>query len=245
MGSFVSVPVSIGEEVFGNLYLTERTAGGEFTADDEELAVALAAAGGAAIANARRFAESEQRRRWLDASTQLTPLLLAEGQERPHALITGRAAAATDADFALLALPREPDQVIVADATGPLAAGLANRMAPLAGSLAGQAINVGKSGLITGDRLEAAAAALGAGIGPLIVVPLTAGERILGALMLGRLAVRPRFTESDLGMAATFAGHAAALFAKLGMERRTQAAAYAVRVLGEQDGAGRGAIPAD
>ena len=209
MGSFVSVPVSIGEEVFGNLYLTERTAGGEFTADDEELAIALAAAAGAAIANARRFAESEQRRRWLDASTQLTPLLLAEGQERPHALITGHAAAATDADFALLALPREPDQVIAADATGPLAVGLANRMAPLVGSLAGQAISVGKPGLITGDRLEAAAAALGAGIGPLIVVPLTAGERILGALMLGRLAVRPRFTEADLGMAATFAGHAA------------------------------------
>ena len=205
----LGVPVSIGEEVFGNLYLTERTAGGEFTADDEELAIALAVAAGAAITNARRFAESEQRRRWLDASTQLTPLLLAEGQQRPYALITGHAAAATDADFALLALPREPDRVIVADATGPLAAGLANRMAPLVGSLAGQAINIGKPGLITGDRLEAAAAALGAGMGPLIVVPLTAGERILGALMLGRLAVRPRFTESDLGMAATFAGHAA------------------------------------
>jgi len=31
MGSFVGVPVRIGEEVFGNLYLTERSAGGEFT----------------------------------------------------------------------------------------------------------------------------------------------------------------------------------------------------------------------
>jgi len=28
MGSFVGVPVRIGEEVFGNLYLTERIAGG-------------------------------------------------------------------------------------------------------------------------------------------------------------------------------------------------------------------------
>ena len=101
MGSFLGVPVRIGEEVFGNLYLTERTAGGEFTADDEELAIALAAAAGAAIANARRYAESEQRRRWLDASAQLTPLLLAENQERPHALITGHAADAADADFAV------------------------------------------------------------------------------------------------------------------------------------------------
>ena len=56
MGSFVGVPVRIGEEVFGNLYLTERIAGGDFTADDEQLAIALAAAAGAAIANARRDA---------------------------------------------------------------------------------------------------------------------------------------------------------------------------------------------
>jgi signal transduction histidine kinase len=209
MGSFVGVPVRIGEEIFGNLYLTERTAGGEFTADDEELAIALAAAAGAAIANARRFAESEQRRRWLDASAQLTPLLLAESQGRSHALITGHAADAADADFAVMAVPDGPDQVIVAGVTGTLAAGLVNRTAPHVGSLAGQAIRTGKPALITGDRLEVAAAALGATIGPLIVAPLAAGERVLGALMLGRLAARPGFTETDLDMAASFAGHAA------------------------------------
>jgi signal transduction histidine kinase len=209
MDSFVGVPVRVGEEIFGNLYLTERAAGGEFTADDEELAIALAAAAGTAIANARRYAESEQRRRWLDATAQLTPLLLAEGQGQPHALITGYAADAADADFAVLAVPGDPDQVIVTGTAGPRAAGLMNRTAPLAGSLAGQAISSGKPSLVTGDRLEAAAAALGTGIGPLIAVPLTAGERVLGALMLGRLAARPGFTESDLGMAASFAGHAA------------------------------------
>ena len=141
MGSFLGVPVRIGEEIFGNLYLTERAAGGEFTADDEELAVALAAAAGAAIANARRFAESEQRRRWLDASAQLTPLLLADDQGQPHALIARHAADAADADFAVLAVPSDPDQVIVTGAAGTLAAGLMNRTVPLADSLAGQAIS--------------------------------------------------------------------------------------------------------
>jgi signal transduction histidine kinase len=209
MGSFLGVPVRIGEDVFGNLYLTERIAGGEFTADDEQLAIALAAAAGAAIANARRYAESEQRRRWLDASAQLTPLLLAGDREQPHALITGHAAAATDADFAVLTVLGDPGEVIVTGAAGPLAAGLMNRTAPMAGSLAGQVISSGKPSLVTGDRLQAAAAALGAGIGPLIAVPLAAGERFLGALLLGRTAARPRFTESDLGMAASFAAHAA------------------------------------
>jgi signal transduction histidine kinase len=208
-GAFLGVPVRIGEEIFGNLYLTERTAGGEFTADDEELAIALAAAAGTAIANARRYAESEQRRRWLDASAQLTPLLLAADREHPHALITGHAAGAAGADFAVLALPHDPDQVIVTGVTGPLATGLMNRTAPLDGSLTGQAIRAGKPRLITGDQLERAAAALGTGIGPLIAVPLAAGERILGALLLGRTAERPGFTETDVDMAASFAGHAA------------------------------------
>lgn len=209
IGSYVGVPVRIGDEVFGNLYLTERNAGGEFTADDEELAVALAAAAGTAIANARRYAESEQRRRWLDATAELTPLLLAGGQEQPHALITGHAAAAAGADFAVLAVPHDPDQVIVTSVTGTLAAELMNRITPLADSPAGQVIRSGKPGLITGDRLETTAAALGVDSGPLLAVPLAAGERVLGALILGRTAAHHGFTEADLGMAASFAGHAA------------------------------------
>ena len=52
MRSFLGVPVWVGDEVFGNLYLTEKRDGTEFTAVDEELAVGLAAAAGVAIDNA-------------------------------------------------------------------------------------------------------------------------------------------------------------------------------------------------
>jgi len=208
MTGFLGVPVRIGEEIFGNLYLTEPR-GGEFTADDEELAIALAAAAGAAIANARRFAESEQRRRWLDASAELMPRLLSAGAGPPHTLIAEYAAAAAAADFAALTVPHGPDQVIVAGVAGELTAGMMNRMAPLADSLTGQAIRTGKPSLVTGDRCEVVAAALGADTGPLVVVPLAAGEQVRGALLLGRLAARAGFTETDLDMAASFAGHAA------------------------------------
>jgi signal transduction histidine kinase len=209
MTGFLGVPVRIGEEVFGNLYLTERSRGGEFTADDEQLAIALAAAAGAAIANARQFAESEQRRRWLDASAELTSLLLTGKAMQPHALITQLAAAAADADFGTLAVPRGADQVIVTSVSGKLAAGMMNQVEALADSLAGQAIRTGKPSLATGEGRQAAAAALGADTGPLIVVPLVAGEQIRGALMLGRVAARPGYTGTDLDMAAIFAGHAA------------------------------------
>ena len=42
----------------------------------------------------------------------------------------------------------------------------------------------------------------------------------------------------------TVKNYVSALFAKLGMERRTQAAAYAVRVFDEHDGAGHVGSPA-
>src|SRR5579863_3463965 len=208
MTGFLGVPVRIGEEVFGNLYLTERFRGGQFTADDEQLAIALAAAAGAAIANARQYTESEQRRRWLDASAELTPLLLSGTAVQPHALITQLAAAAADADFGTLAVPHGADQVIVTSVTGEVAAGMMNKVEALADSPAGQAIRTGKPSLVTGEGRKLAAA-LGAGTGPLIVVPLVAGEQIRGALLLGRLATRPRYTGTDLDMAAAFASHAA------------------------------------
>jgi signal transduction histidine kinase len=53
MRTFLGVPVRIRDEVFGNLYLTEKRGGGPFTDTDEQLAVALASAAGVAIENAR------------------------------------------------------------------------------------------------------------------------------------------------------------------------------------------------
>ena len=54
MNSFLGVPIRVGDEVFGNLYLTESRHG-TFTAEDEELAMALAGTAGVVIENARLF----------------------------------------------------------------------------------------------------------------------------------------------------------------------------------------------
>ena len=53
MKSFLGVPVRVRDQVFGNLYLTDKTTDEVFTDVDEELVVALAAAAGVAIENAR------------------------------------------------------------------------------------------------------------------------------------------------------------------------------------------------
>jgi len=167
------------------------------------------------------FTESAQRRRWLDAFSELLPLLLSGQAGPPHALIAQHAATAATADFAALAVPHGADRVIVTGVAGELIAGMLNRTAPLAGSLTGQAILTGQPSLVTGDRRAAAAAALGAATGPLIVVPLAVGEQVRAALILGRLATSPGFTEADLDMAVSFAGHAAVAM-ELGRARADQ-----------------------
>jgi len=186
MGAFLGVPIRAGEEVFGNLYLTERARGGEFTAEDEELAVALAATAGRAIANARRFTESQ-----------------------PYELIAQHAATAAEADFATLVLRHGSDEAIVTAVAGLMAAELAGWTVPLEESLAGRAILTGKPFLANDYLSEGSGNTLSADIGPLMVLPLTAGEQVLGAMILGRLAARLRFTDASLQMAASFAAQAA------------------------------------
>lgn len=76
MTSFLGVPIRVGEKVFGNLYLTEKTKDGAFSAEDEELVEALASAAGVAIDNARLYEAQGRRHRWLSASVELSRELL-------------------------------------------------------------------------------------------------------------------------------------------------------------------------
>jgi signal transduction histidine kinase len=57
MRSFLGVPIRVRDEVFGNLYLTDKSSAEVFTDVDEELVVGLAAAAGVAIENARLLAK--------------------------------------------------------------------------------------------------------------------------------------------------------------------------------------------
>ncbi|MET9068245.1 sensor histidine kinase [Streptosporangium sandarakinum] len=106
MGSFLGVPVRIREEVFGNLYLTEKRGGGEFDEEDEAIVVALATAAGVAIENARLYEETRRREVWLQASSDVTTALLS-GAEPTEVLtlIAGRARRMAGADAVAVLLP--------------------------------------------------------------------------------------------------------------------------------------------
>jgi signal transduction histidine kinase len=101
MQTFLGVPVRVRGVVFGNLYLTETINGRPFTAADEEVVLALAAAAGVAIENARLHDESARRQRWTEALTELTPDLLADPAQS-HLLVAERARSVTEADLTLV-----------------------------------------------------------------------------------------------------------------------------------------------
>lgn len=60
MTSFLGVPLKVRDDVYGNLYLTDKVGWSEFTGDDEALVGALALAAGIAIENARLHAQVQQ-----------------------------------------------------------------------------------------------------------------------------------------------------------------------------------------
>lgn len=73
--SSLRVPVRIRGTVFGNLYLTRKRGGAEFTGQDAVLLEAVATAAGYVIENARAYGLSELRRAWLEATAELTEVL--------------------------------------------------------------------------------------------------------------------------------------------------------------------------
>jgi two-component system, NarL family, sensor histidine kinase DevS len=108
MKTFLGVPVRVRDEVFGNLYLTEKDGGQDFTPEDEDLAVALAAAAGVAIQNARLFEDSKRRQKWLEAGMELSSRLIMTtppGDEEDLGLVAETALRVSDSALAVIAVP--------------------------------------------------------------------------------------------------------------------------------------------
>jgi signal transduction histidine kinase len=108
MHSFMGAPVRIRDEVYGNLYLAEKLEAEEFTGEDEAVLVALAAAAGVAIDNARLYEASRRQRRWSDAVGELTQVLLEdEDEDAALGLVVDHAMQLGGASRALVAIVDE------------------------------------------------------------------------------------------------------------------------------------------
>ncbi|MFI7099550.1 GAF domain-containing sensor histidine kinase [Streptomyces sp. NPDC050161] len=229
MHSFLGVPIRVRDEVFGNLYLTEKRGGGEFDAEDETVLATLAVAAGVAIENARLYEESRYRQQWLEANGEIVASLL-PGSRLPGAddmdvlkLIVDHAQRILGADLGVLALPAGRESLHVVLASGVCAASHRGLDLPREGSFVGAALDAGRPLIsvdVEHDRRITAGPARWAGLGPAVAVPMITGERARGVLMLARVRGRDPFTEPETAPLLTFAGQAA-LARELAERRRS------------------------
>ncbi|MFF3609126.1 GAF domain-containing protein [Streptomyces sp. NPDC002463] len=126
MRTFLGAPIRVRDEVFGNIYLTEKRGGGAFDADDEAVLTTLSMAAGVAVDNARLYHDSRRREHRLEALGEITRTLLAgTDTDEVLRLIARRAMEVADADLAAVLLPSKPTHAVRTDSgpTDPVPAG--------------------------------------------------------------------------------------------------------------------------
>ena len=244
MRTFLGVPIVVRGEGWGNLYLTEKAGGDEFTEQDEEAAVILAQWAATAIDNARLYESSERRRRQLEravrsleAARDIADTVSAGSElDRVLELIVKRGRALIDARSVLIML-REGDELVVAASAGH-AGGARGRRLTIAGSTSGQVLERGRP-----ERISEASAQLR--VGPkelgvpdahsaLLVPMLHRGSRLGVLAAFDKGVEQEAFSSEDEQLLRTFAAsasHAVALNQSVEADRLRSAiaAAYAER----------------
>ncbi|MFB8750181.1 GAF domain-containing protein [Streptomyces parvulus] len=214
MNTFLGVPIRVRDHVFGNLYLTEKRDGREFDEDDESVLATLAVAAGVAIDNARMYERSRLRERWLEVNAEIMHTLMS-GADQSDALrlIAERAREITVSDLGVVALPLPgTEDLAVEVAIGREADTWRGLVLPVEGSLVGAAYARKapvSSPDVTDDERISVGSPRFAGLGPAVAVPVGAGERLRGVVLLVRAASAPGFTQEETGSLQVFAAQAA------------------------------------
>jgi two-component system, NarL family, sensor histidine kinase DevS len=219
MASFLGVPILVRGRAWGNLYLTEKEGGGEFTADDEEAALVLSLWAGTAIENARLYERSERRRdeaeRAVSSLEAARDIADAVGEipelERVLELIAKRGRALVGARTVLIML-REGDDLVVAASAGH-ATETHGRRLPVEGSTSGQVLQRGRPERI-GDvstQLRVAVERIGiSDAGTALLVPMVHHGDGIGVLAaFDRGSGGEQFSAGDEQLLRTFAASAA------------------------------------
>ncbi|HET7556099.1 MAG TPA: GAF domain-containing protein [Gaiellaceae bacterium] len=215
MGSFLGVPVLLRGTAYGNLYLSEKEDGSDFTDADQALVELLAAQAAVAIENARLYESSTRWSRQLESLIEVSTALARETDvDRLLELVARRLAELLDARAVAVALPSGEDELRIVTVAGEDADDLERSTIRLSDSKAGRVLKRGRS-----ERVDALiddaevhrgfTRGLGARTG--IWVPLVVQGRPIGVITAYDKLTTPdaRFTEDDVRLAETFAARAA------------------------------------
>ncbi|MFI8528413.1 GAF domain-containing sensor histidine kinase [Promicromonospora sukumoe] len=231
MRSFLGAPLRVHGAAFGNLYLTEKEDGGDFTAEDQRLLQALAAGASVAIENAHLYEESRLRERSARANDEISRrVLVGRSQADVLALVADHALQVAGADLALIALPEpESDRLVVRSASGTEAERLVGVMLPpdrfLSTAFESEVL------ISTGDPMADQRAQLSfelrRQIGPLLILPLGEQDSTRGVLSVGRYEGKAPFGPLVVEALQGFAGQAAVALELV--EHRAHVERYAVQ----------------
>ncbi len=222
MSSFLGVPILIDGTPFGNLYLTEKRNGEQFSDADQEAVQMLSELAGFAIDHARRYTGTLEHRdelqRTVAALNATTQIARAVGAETDLdvilELVAKRGRALVDARLLVIELVQQ-GRLTVAAGAGELPAGLLGRQVPLGDSAASAALRTRRAQRLQEPLTRARFDEHGLGTLDVhasggLLVPLVFQNHSYGVLVaIDRLHDGPEFTSDDERLLEAFAASAA------------------------------------
>jgi two-component system, NarL family, sensor histidine kinase DevS len=243
MKTFLGAPVFVAGAAFGNLYLTDKEGGGEFTKEDERSVMGLADLAGVAIDHAQRYRDVEAQRaelkRTVDALDATVQIARAVGAETKLEVVLDLVAKRGRALVSARALVIEHQQgleMVVAAGAGEVPEGLVGQGVDLEGSVAIAALRTLRTQRLEDEPNRArferhGLGRLGVRASAGLVVPLVFRGRGYGVLVaVDRLRDGPAFSAEDRRLLEAFAASAATAVAtaeSVAAERRRQRLAAA------------------
>jgi signal transduction histidine kinase len=214
MRSFLGVPVMLRGVAYGNLYLTEKHGGEDFTEEDEELVGLLAGQAAVAIENARLYEASTRWSRQLLSLEEVGNALATETDlDRLLDLVVRRLRELLGARVVALALPSGEDLLRFAAVAGEGAEDLLGETFSRSASKSGSVLKRRRSERVDSviddpEVHQEVTRRFKARTG--MWIPLIARDRVIGVLEIhDREDLDPRFSDDDLRLAETFAARAA------------------------------------
>ena len=214
MKSFLGVPILLRGVAYGNLYLTEKEGGADFSEEDEKLVTLLASQAAVAIENARLYESSRAWARQLESLEEITAAMLSDIEPgRLLHLIVERMSELIDARFVAILTQVGEGWLEIAAAHGEGEADLVGHRLSIERSKSGRVFREGTSVRVDSviddpDVDPELMRRVGARAG--LWTPLTLRGKSIGVLMsLDRRQFDPRFSDADLRLAQRFAARAA------------------------------------
>ena len=214
MHTFLGAPILLRGVAFGNLYLSEKRDGGDFTEDDEDLIQLLAAQAAVAIENARLYESSTRWLRQLESLNEIGNALAAQLELEPLlAMVATRLRELVSARLVLIALPDTEDALRVAAADGDIASTQVGTRLELHGSKVGRVLERGRSERVDSVLDDAEVdqrTARELGITTALYVPLIVHGEAIGVVAAhDKLGDDGHFDDDDLRLSESLAARAA------------------------------------